>query len=313
MIELTCVSRYFGRFKALDDISLTVPKGQVLGLLGPNGAGKTTTMRLMAGFLAPSGGSVRICGYDTVTQAREVKKRIGYMPEGMPGFFNMNVYDYLEFIAQAKGLTGNALRNELETVFEQADLTDILYRPADTLSKGQKRRVALAAAITGNPDVILLDEPTEGLDPNQKQRVRRLIHRIKENKAIIVSTHILEEIEALCSRAVIIDKGKIVLDDVPREFAALSDKHKNIAVLIPEFHEKKARLVFEEMTQVSIAQETKEKDGAVLFSLTPNAGESTLPDVVDALNRQNIKISDLYVEKGKLEDVFFAFTADKED
>ena len=270
-------------------------------------------MRLMAGFLAPSGGSVRICGYDTVTQAREVKKRIGYMPEGMPGFFNMNVYDYLEFIAQAKGLTGNALRNELETVFEQADLTDILYRPADTLSKGQKRRVALAAAITGNPDVILLDEPTEGLDPNQKQRVRRLIHRIKENKAIIVSTHILEEIEALCSRAVIIDKGKIVLDDVPREFAALSDKHKNIAVLIPEFHEKKARLVFEEMTQVSIAQETKEKDGAVLFSLTPNAGESTLPDVVDALNRQNIKISDLYVEKGKLEDVFFAFTADKED
>lgn len=313
MIELTSVSRYFGRFKALDDISLTVPKGQVLGLLGPNGAGKTTTMRLMAGFLAPSGGSVHICGYDTVTQAREVKKRIGYMPEGMPGFFNMNVYDYLEFIAQAKGLTGNALRNELETVFEQADLTDILYRPADTLSKGQKRRVALAAAITGNPDVILLDEPTEGLDPNQKQRVRRLIHRIKENKAIIVSTHILEEIEALCSRAVIIDKGKIVLDDVPREFAALSDKHKNIAVLIPEFHEKKARLVFEEMTQVSIAQETKEKDGAVLFSLTPNAGESTLPDVVDALNRQNIKISDLYVEKGKLEDVFFAFTADKED
>lgn len=308
MIELEQVSRFFGKFKAVDGISLSVPKGQTLGFLGPNGAGKTTTVRMIAGCLQQSAGRVRVCGIDTLENPKEAKRRIGYMPETQPSFSAMNVFEYLTFTAQAKGLRGNDCRNAVESVLPQADLSDLAYKNADVLSKGQKRRVSLAAALLGNPDVLLLDELTEGLDPNQKRRIYDLIASLKSDKAIIISTHILDEIDTLCDRAVIIDKGKIVLDDVPRAFAALSEKHRDVCVLIPEYHLEKAQIVFDALPQLSVRAVKSDKNGSKLFCLRPETEENAVADIVEALSGQHIKIEDIYVEKGRLEDVFYAFT-----
>ncbi|HUO01763.1 MAG TPA: ABC transporter ATP-binding protein [Rhizomicrobium sp.] len=222
MIEIQHLTKRFGPLTAVRDLSLTVGPGEVLGFLGPNGAGKSTTMKMVTGYLAPDEGSVRICGHDIVTDTIAAQKRLGYLPEGAPAYGEMTPRQFLHFIAEVRELAGEAEKAATERAIAGAELQDVLDQPIETLSKGFRRRVGLAQAILHDPEVLVLDEPTDGLDPNQKHAVRGLIRGMAKNKTIIVSTHLLEEVDAICTRAVIIDRGRIVTDAKPAELAARS-------------------------------------------------------------------------------------------
>ncbi|MGV6852467.1 MAG: ABC transporter ATP-binding protein, partial [bacterium] len=210
MIKVENLTRHFGDIKAVEGINFTVQPGEVLGFLGPNGAGKSTTMKMLAGFLTPTSGKASIFGHDIVTQSLEARRMLGYLPEGAPSYGEMSVTRFLDFIAQARGLKGSAGEKAKQKVIDELHLEKVLNQPIDTLSKGFKRRVGLAQAIIHNPRVLLLDEPTDGLDPNQKAEVRALIRSMAEDRIIMISTHILEEVDALCQRAIIIARGKIL-------------------------------------------------------------------------------------------------------
>jgi len=205
---------------AVDGISFKVEAGEVLGFLGPNGAGKSTTMKMIAGFLAPTSGSVTVCGHDVVEQPIAAKSIMGYLPEGAPSYAEMTVAAFLEFIGNVRGLAGAERRGRFDDVVGRLALGRVLNQPIETLSKGYKRRVGLAQAILHDPKVLILDEPTDGLDPNQKHEVRTLIQTMAKDKIIIISTHILEEVDAVCSRAIIIANGRILADDTPRNLEA---------------------------------------------------------------------------------------------
>lgn len=313
MIILENVTRKFGSFTAVDHLSMSVPKGQVLGFLGPNGAGKTTTMRMISGFLTPSSGKITVCGYNVEENPVEVKRHIGYMPEVASSYNDMTVLSFLNFIAEARGLFASVKEKAIEKVVSEISLSNVLYQPIETLSKGYKRRVGLAQALVHDPAVLILDEPTEGLDPNQKHEIRTLIRHLQKDKAIIISTHVLEEVEAMCSRAVIIDKGKIVLDDTPRALLNLSGRHQIVSVLISANHKDTAETAFSEDPKINIADVKQETEQTVLFTLYPTGKESIAVDIVDALHQKDIEILDLFIEKGRLEEVFYAYTsADKE-
>jgi ABC-2 type transport system ATP-binding protein len=215
MIETSNLTKRYGHLTAVDDVSFSVKPGEVLGFLGPNGAGKTTTMRLIAGFLSPTAGSVRVCGFDVEEQPVEAKTRIGYLPEGAPCYGEMTPLSFLDFIADVRCLDGARRKERIDHVIARLHLGKVLHQTIDTLSKGFKRRVGLAQAILHDPEVLILDEPTDGLDPNQKHEVRTLIADMAANKTIIISTHILEEVDAVCTRAIIIAQGRIVADDTP--------------------------------------------------------------------------------------------------
>ncbi|MBX3453327.1 ABC transporter ATP-binding protein [Ferrovibrio sp.] len=215
MIEIQNLVKKFGPFTAVDGISLTVAKGEVLGFLGPNGAGKSTTMKMLTGFLTPTSGRITVCGHDVAEAPLEAKRSIGYLPEGAPAYGDMTPRSFLDFVADVRRLSGEERRWRLEKVADQVNIVEVLDQPIDTLSKGFKRRVGLAQAILHDPPVLVLDEPTDGLDPNQKHEVRGLIQSMAKEKAIIISTHILEEVEALCKRAVVIARGRVVAEGRP--------------------------------------------------------------------------------------------------
>jgi len=215
LIEISKLVKEFDGFRAVDGVSFAVDKGTVLGFLGPNGAGKSTTMKMITGFLPPNAGKVRVAGIDVWDEPIAAKRRIGYLPEGAPAYPDMTPRGFLEFIAAVRGLTGAERTRRLAAVVEQIALAEVLDQPIDTLSKGFKRRVGLAQAILHDPEVLILDEPTDGLDPNQKHQVRELIRTMAPEKAIIISTHILEEVEAVCSRALVIARGKVLSEGVP--------------------------------------------------------------------------------------------------
>ena len=220
LLELDGLRRRFGAIRAVNGISLTVRRGEVLGFLGPNGAGKSTTMRMAAGFLRPDAGRVRVNGIDMWAQPLRARRHLGYLPEGAPLHEEMTVRGFLRFIGAVRGLSGAALKQALEQVAERTRLTAVWGRRIGALSKGYRRRVGLAQAILHAPAVLMLDEPTDGLDPNQKQVVRRLIRDMAKDSAIIVSTHILEEVPAVCDRVVIIAQGRIVAEGTAEEIAA---------------------------------------------------------------------------------------------
>lgn len=226
MIKIKNLSKKFGHLTAVEDVSFEVRPGEVLGFLGPNGAGKSTTMKMITGFLAPTTGSVEVCGFDIAEKPIEVKKRIGYLPEGAPSYGEMTPMQYLEFIAQVRQLSGQNKIDRNKEVIQRLHLDKVLNQTIDTLSKGFKRRVGLAQAILHDPDVLILDEPTDGLDPNQKFEVRELIKSIAPNKVIIISTHIMSEVDAICSRAIIIADGKILVDDTPEGLRNKSSSDK---------------------------------------------------------------------------------------
>jgi ABC-2 type transport system ATP-binding protein len=219
MIEIQHLTKRYGELIAVNDISFSVSAGQVLGFLGPNGAGKSTTMKMITGFLSPSAGSVRVCGHDLESAPLQAKACMGYLPEGAPSYAEMNVRSFLEFIADIRGLTGERRKRRLDDVIARLGLGGVLAQVIETLSKGFKRRVGLAQALLHDPQVLILDEPTDGLDPNQKHEVRALINDMARDKIIVISTHILEEVDAVCNRAIIIANGRILADDTPQNLA----------------------------------------------------------------------------------------------
>jgi len=221
LLEIDGLYKAFGPVKAVNGISLSVPAGEVLGFLGPNGAGKSTTMKMVAGFLEPDQGSAQICGDDIITSPRAAKMNLGYLPEGAPAYGEMTPLGFLKFCAAIRGLKGAAGREAVDRAIDRTTLSSVVDQTIDTLSKGFKRRVGIAQAILHEPKVLVLDEPTDGLDPNQKQQVRDLISEMSQDRAIIISTHILEEVDAVCSRAVIIDRGKVVADGTGKELRKL--------------------------------------------------------------------------------------------
>lgn len=215
MIKTQNLTKHFHGLVAVEDLSFSVVPGEVLGFLGPNGAGKSTTMRMIVGFVTPTGGSASICGHDISTHPLEAKRALGYLPEGAPSYGEMTVEGFLDFIANLRGLEGAVRKTRLDYVIGRLQLDDVLTQSIETLSKGFKRRVGLAQAIVHDPPVLILDEPTDGLDPIQKHEVRTLISEVAKEKTIVISTHILEEVDAVCTRALIIAHGKLVADDTP--------------------------------------------------------------------------------------------------
>ena len=230
MIDVQGLTKEYGRLRAVDNLSFRVEPGQVLGFLGPNGAGKTTTMRIVAGFLPATSGRVLVCGHDIETESVAAKRRVGYLPEGAPSYPEMTPRSFLEFIAEARGIPADKRRQRLDEIFALLHLERVLEQSIDTLSKGYRRRVGLAQAILHDPEVLILDEPTDGLDPNQKHEVRELIGRMARDKIIVISTHLLEEVDAVCNRAIIIAHGKILADDTPRGLETRSRFHNAVSV-----------------------------------------------------------------------------------
>ena len=230
MIEISDLAKRYGNFSAVSGISFSVKPGDILGFLGPNGAGKSTTMKMITGFLAPSEGGVRIYGNDIQNNTIEAQRLIGYLPEGAPAYDEMSVETFLRFICEARGLIGDSQTKALSRVIDMMSLAPVLKQRIQTISKGFKRRVGLAQAILHDPKVLILDEPTDGLDPNQKHEVRKMIRNLSKDKIVVVSTHILEEVSAVCSRAIILNEGKIVVDSTPSLLLEKSKYHRAVSI-----------------------------------------------------------------------------------
>lgn len=223
-IKIKSLTKSFGAIRAVHNVSFNVSHGEVLGFLGPNGAGKSTTMKMITGFLEPTSGTVEVNGHDVLENPLSVKRSIGYLPEGAPAYGEMTVKNFLNFIADIRQLNGAIRKKRLDEVIETINIGTVIDQSIETLSKGFKRRVGLAQAILHDPNILILDEPTDGLDPNQKHEVRNLIKKMSKEKAIIISTHILEEVDAVCTRAIIISSGELLFDGTPTQLIAKSDQ-----------------------------------------------------------------------------------------
>jgi ABC-2 type transport system ATP-binding protein len=306
MIDCQGLTKEYGRLRAVDDLSFRVEPGEVLGFLGPNGAGKTTTMRIVAGFLPATSGRVLVCGANVETEPTKAKRRIGYLPEGAPSYPEMTPRSFLEFIAEVRGIPAADRRKRLEEVYALLHLDRVLDQSIDTLSKGYKRRVGLAQAIVHDPDVLILDEPTDGLDPNQKHEVRELIGRMSRNKIIVISTHLLEEVEAVCNRAVIIAHGKILADDTPRGLEARSRFHNAVSVKLANAeHLSTARDAIGALPEVA-STELDEKGHRI--TAFPAPGKLPLAPINALAEQQHWELTELHLESGRLDEVFRTIT-----
>ncbi len=310
MIVLNGLTKQFGPLLAVDNVTFSVGKGQVLGFLGPNGAGKSTTMKMIAGFLEPSAGTAEVAGFEISKSPVEVKKRIGYLPEGAPTYGDMTPSSFLEFIAEIRGFDGTDKARRVAEVVEKVHLREVLNQSIDTLSKGYKRRVGLAQAILHDPDVLLLDEPTDGLDPNQKHHVRGLIQEMAADKAIIVSTHILEEVEAVCSRAIIIAHGRIVADGTPEELLARDPNHNAIMVRVSSEHRAEVEAGLEGLAPFSQIDGHRNTTDNTLLRVLSDGDPSVIARISDCIREKNLPVDEIYVEKGALDDVFRQITAE---
>jgi ABC-2 type transport system ATP-binding protein len=297
MIEVEGLVKTFGHLRAVDGVSFNVPKGQVLGFLGPNGAGKSTTMKMITGFMTPTAGSVRVAGHDVDDHPIAAKAQIGYLPEGAPAYPDMTPISFLNFVADVRGMDAATRRQRLDYVIANVHLDAVLEQPIETLSKGFKRRVGLAQAILHDPPVLVLDEPTDGLDPNQKFEVRSLIADMAKDKAIIISTHILEEVDAVCTRAMIIAEGRIVADGTPAELEGQSPFHNAVLVDCQEDGVEEALFALANVSQVEEIQSGR-------YRAFPKHGETILAEVADLIKQRNWSASRLSVEPPRLDDVF---------
>ena len=307
MIKTQHLTKRYEALTAVDDVSFEVSPGEVLGFLGPNGAGKTTTMRMLAGFITPTAGTASICGHDVIEDPLAAKAALGYLPEGAPVYGEMSVGAFLDFIADLRRLEGAQRRERLAHVIERLQLRSVLGQSIETLSKGFRRRVGLAQAIVHNPPVLILDEPTDGLDPNQKHEVRALINDMARDKIIVISTHILEEVEAVCSRAIIIARGRIVADDTPARLAARSRYHNAVSLKLEEAGQlEDARAAVAALPAVAEV-EVSARDGRL--TALPRAGAPILTAVADLASARGFKLQDLHLESGRLDEVFRSITA----
>ncbi|MCC5868868.1 MAG: ATP-binding cassette domain-containing protein [Gammaproteobacteria bacterium] len=304
MIRTQALTKRYGPLVAVDDLSFEVAAGTVLGFLGPNGAGKSTTMKMLAGFISPTSGQAIVGGHDVVAAPLAVKRLIGYLPEGAPSYGEMTVRQFMRFIAEIRGLAGDAGRRRLDEVSERLGLTGVQHQSIETLSKGFRRRVGLAQAIVHDPAVLILDEPTDGLDPNQKHEVRSLIRDMASDKIIIISTHILEEVDALCSRAIIIGNGRLLADDEPRRLEARSRYHNAVSLRLAERSLQAAACeALRGLPQVASVEQAEDRVTAL-----PKAGEHILPAVAELAREQGWPLSELHLESGRLDEVFRSIT-----
>ena len=303
MIEAHALHKRYGRLLAVDGISFKVEPGEVLGFLGPNGAGKSTTMKMIAGFLAPSAGTARVCGHDVVADSMAARRALGYLPEGAPAYGEMSPKAFLGFVADVRGLSGEHRRQRLDSVIGRLSLQGVLQQPIDTLSKGFKRRVGLAAAILHDPPALVLDEPTDGLDPNQKHEVRTLIRELARDRTVLLSTHILEEVEAVCSRAMIVARGKVLADSTPGELLARSRYQGAVSLLAADSIA--ARAALDGMPGVSGFQQEGAEGRLYVFP----QGRPVSPEAVSArLRERGVAYSGLQPERGRLDEVFRRIT-----
>ena len=300
MIEINNLTKKFDQFVAVDNLSFTVKEGEVLGFLGPNGAGKSTTMKVITGFLSPTLGSVTIDGNDISQQSLKAKSLIGYLPEGAPSYGDMTTIEFLRFIAQVRGFRGEEIDKRVEHVIAEVALEAVREQSIETLSKGFKRRVGLAQAIMHDPKVLILDEPTDGLDPNQKHHVRELIKNLAKDKIVIISTHILEEVTAVCTRAIIIAKGCIVADGTPAELESRSRYHQAIKVTLTDEYDLSADL--NGLANVETVEASE--DERLSYTIVAKDGHSIFSQVSEIAQDKHWPVSEFHVERGQLEDVF---------
>lgn len=309
MIETRDLTKKFGLITAVDGVSLSVDSGEVLGFLGPNGAGKSTTMKMVAGFLEPTSGTASVCGHEVLDDPVAVKKVLGYLPEGAPTYGDMTPLSYLGFVAQIRGFDGAERRRRIEMVVEKVALHEVLRQPIETLSKGFKRRVGLAQAMLHDPPVLIMDEPTDGLDPNQKRHVRGLIREMAKNKAIVISTHILEEVEAVCTRAVIIARGKIRADGRPDTLRARAANHNSVLITTPQKDAEAIRRRIANLPDVKAVEIIGTVDGISKLRISPKRARSIATDVADLVRSATLPVQEIFVEQGSLDDVFWDMTA----
>ena len=305
MIEAKKLTRCYGDFTAVDRLSFTVEPGTVLGFLGPNGAGKSTTMKMLTGFLPPTSGTATIHGHDIVADSLAARRLVGYLPEGAPLYGELGVQAFLDFVAGARGYRGSEAERRVEAALERLQLGEVRHQTIETLSKGFKRRVGLAQAILSDPPVLILDEPTDGLDPNQKQQVRRLIREMSADKTIIISTHILEEVDALCSRAMIIARGKLLADDSPASLLARSRYARAVSLACDDLQDAASAL-----SELPEAGDVEVRRG--LVTAFPS-GQGDLFQAVSRLARERRwRVSRMQLEAGRLDDVFRRITREPE-
>ncbi|MDP9064700.1 MAG: ABC transporter ATP-binding protein [Pseudomonadota bacterium] len=306
MITTNQLSKRYGDKLAVDDLSFSVSPGEVLGFLGANGAGKSTTMRMIAGFIAPTTGSVTVCGHDIERDPVAAKSCLGYLPEGAPSYGEMTVAEFLDFVADIRGLDGARRRERRAIVVDRLALGPVVDQVVETLSKGFRRRVGLAQALLHDPPVLILDEPTDGLDPNQKHEVRRLINELSKEKLVIVSTHILEEVHEVCTRAIIIANGRIVADETPSALEARSRYHHAVSLRFEKAgeHEAAARELGTLAEVAAVESDARE----LRLTAVPHPGANALPAVSAAIARHDWDVPELHLESGRLDEVFRALT-----
>ncbi len=306
MIKVENLSKLFGTKRAVDDVSFAVERGEVLGFLGPNGAGKSTTMRMITGFIPPSDGRVTVGGYDVAKKPIAAKRLLGYLPENAPAYTDMTVYGFLNFAAEIRGLRGEARKQAVKRVVEMCFLENVLHQSVETLSKGYRHRTCFAQSIIHDPDVLVLDEPTDGLDPNQKHEVRTLIKRMGEQKAIIFSTHILEEVDAACTRAIIIDRGKIVANGTPQELRRKSEWAGAVTLRVKGVSASAVTAKLYQLPLVNRVTVVEERDQRVTVSIFPKSNTAANGNLARAVGEaaHGWQIEQLKVEEGRLDEVF---------
>jgi ABC-2 type transport system ATP-binding protein len=306
MIITKNLSKRYGDILAVNDLSFSVAPGEVLGFLGANGAGKSTTMRMIAGFVAPTAGEVTVCGHDIERAPVAAKACMGYLPEGAPSYGEMTVGEFLDFVADIRGLAGAQRRQRRGIVIERLALAPVIEQVIDTLSKGFRRRVGLAQALIHDPQVLILDEPTDGLDPNQKHEVRRLINELSKDKLVIVSTHILEEVHEVCTRAIIIADGRIVADETPAALESRSRYHHAVSLRF----EKPEQLAAAQREIASLAEvaavESDERE--MRLTAVPHPGKNVLPAISASIVKHDWDVPEVHLESGRLDEVFRTLT-----
>jgi ABC-2 type transport system ATP-binding protein len=311
MIKVENLVKTFGTKRAVAGISFSVERGEVLGFLGPNGAGKSTSMRMITGFIPPTSGTVTVGGFDMVENPIPAKKLIGYLPENAPAYTDMTVFGFLGFAAELRGFYGDARSKAVNRAVEQCFLEGVLHQSVDTLSKGYRHRLCFAQSILHDPEVLIMDEPTDGLDPNQKHEMRQLIRRMGEKKAIVFSTHILEEVEAACTRAIIIDRGQIVANGTPDELKQRSDLAGSVSVRVlgvPADIIKAKLALVPSSRKAAIIKEGKDGVWARVYPQAHARNGEFARAVAEAVTRESWKFDELHTEEGRLDEVFRSIT-----
>ncbi len=307
MLQVENLTKRFGDFFAVNNINFEAKPGEILGLLGPNGAGKTTTMKMLSGYLTPSFGNVRIFDMDLHSNS-QLKAKLGYLPEGSPSYSDMQVYQFLSFIADIRGL-GSLKWQRLAEIIELFQLQDVLTKSIDVLSKGFKKRLGLAQAILHDPKLIILDEPTDGLDPNQKYDMRKIIKNLARNKIIIISTHILEEVNAICDRVILIAHGKIIANSTPAALQARSPKHNTIIITLRPIMGVNLPALFEDLPGIQKIETLYADDARCVLCLYPEkSSKLSTVQIHHLAYQQGLELLDLKVYSVQLDEVFREMT-----